>query len=166
MPVEDEKMNPKKTTVSSPTNDLRKAYPFSRNCSSPNTREAIMTEYPIPVDVAVAYIEAFGSRDMTTAARYVAEDIVFESPRTRIAGAEPYLEAVGRFAQAVTGVDIIAVFGDDERAMIMYDMKTGPFGTLRAADYFVIRDSKIESDMLVFDTHEVRKAEAARAPSA
>jgi hypothetical protein len=45
-------------------------------------------------------------------------------------------------------------------------MKTGLFGTLRAADYFVIRGGKSESNMLVFDTHDVRKARAARTPPA
>jgi hypothetical protein len=125
-----------------------------------------MTEHPTPVDVAVAYIEAFGRRDMTTAARYIAEDIVSESPRHKLTGAESYLEDVGQFAQAVTGVNIIAVLGDDERAMIMYDMTTGPFGTLRAVDNFVIRDGKIKSNILVFDTYELRKTMAAQAPSA
>ena len=43
--------------------------------------------------------------------------------------------------------------------MIMYDMTTGPVGTLRAAEYLVVRDGKITSDTLVFDTHEVRKAQ-------
>jgi len=50
--------------------------------------------------------------------------------------------------------------------MIMYEMVMGPFGTLRAAEHLVIRDGKITSDTLVFDTHEVRKAQAAQAPSA
>jgi ketosteroid isomerase-like protein len=117
-----------------------------------------MTQTSQPADIAVAYLEAFGSRDMTAAAGYIAGDIEFESPRGKLAGAASYLAAVGEFAQAVHGVDIIAVLGDDDRAMVMYDMKTGPFGTLRAADYFVVRDGKITSDLLVFDTFEVRAA--------
>jgi hypothetical protein len=64
---------------------------------------------------------------------------------------------MGEFAQAVTGVSVLAVVGDDERAMVMYDMATGPFGTLRAVDHVVVRDGRIVSDTLVFDTYEVRR---------
>jgi hypothetical protein len=105
-----------------------------------------------PTEIAVAYLEAFGRKDLPAAARYIADDIAFESPRVSLTGAEPYLEAVGDFAQAVLGVEIIAAFGDDERALVLYDMKTGPFGTIRAADYFLVRGGLITSDTLVFDT--------------
>jgi hypothetical protein len=47
----------------------------------------------------------------------------------------------------------------------MYDMKTGPSGTIRAADHFVIQDGKIESDQLVFDTYELRKFEESQVES-
>ena len=122
-----------------------------------------MTKPASSVDVAVKFTEAWSSRDMDTAAQYVAHDVVFESPLVQLTGAEPYLEAVGQFAQAVTGLSIIAVVGEDERVMVMYDMNTGPFGTLRAVEYLVIQDNKIKSDTLVFDTHEVRKFQAAQA---
>lgn len=113
-----------------------------------------------PVEVAVAYIEAFGQGDMATAAQYVAEDIVFQSPMTRITGSEPYLAAVGEFARAVIGVDIVAAIGDAESAMVMYDMRTGPFGTVPAADHFVVRDGRITSNRLVLDTYDLRSGRA------
>jgi hypothetical protein len=114
-----------------------------------------------PLEVAVTFVEAFGGRDMTSVARYVAEDIAFESPRVRIHGATGYLKAVGEFAQVVDGVTIIAALGDDVRAMVLYDMQTKPFGPLRAVDYLVIRGEKIQSHTLVFDTYEVRRAQGA-----
>lgn len=111
-----------------------------------------------PVDIARAFVEAFGRRDIDAMARHVADDIAFESPRASAQGAEAFLEAAGQFAQLVDGVRIIAAFGDHERALIMYDMETGPFGTLRAADHLVVRDGRIHEDLLVFDTYEVRTA--------
>jgi SnoaL-like domain len=94
---------------------------------------------------------------MAAVAGLLADDVAFESPRVALSGAGPVLEAMGQFAQAVTGVSVLAVVGDDERAMIMYDMQTRPFGTLRAVDHLVVRDGRITSDTLVFDTYEVRK---------
>lgn len=110
-----------------------------------------------PADVATAYIEAFGRRDLTAVATLLDADVVFESPRVRLTGAAPVLAAIEEFAQVVTGVDIIASLGDEEQATIVYDMKTGPFGTVRAVDHLIVRDGLITSDVLVFDTQPVRR---------
>jgi SnoaL-like domain len=117
-----------------------------------------MTDSRTPADIAVAFIDAFAGKDTEAVAALVADDIVFESPQVRLAGAEAVLEAIGQFAQVVTGVSNVTVVGDNERAMIMYDMATGPFGTLKTVDHIEVHDGKIVSDTLVFDTHEVRKA--------
>jgi ketosteroid isomerase-like protein len=122
-----------------------------------------MSEKRSPSVVAVAFVEAFGRGDMAAVAGLLADDVAFESPRVVLTGAGPVLEAMGQFAQAVTAVSVLAVVGDDDRAMIMYDMQTEPFGTLRAVDHLVVRDGRITSDTLVFDTYEVRKAMEASA---
>jgi ketosteroid isomerase-like protein len=116
------------------------------------------------VEVAVAFIRAFEAKDREAMTDLLAEDVVFESPRATVTGAAAVAEVMGGFAQAVGGVDVIAAYGDDERAVVMYGMKTGPFGTVRAADTFVVRDGKIVSDRLVFDTYELRRFEEAQAP--
>lgn len=117
-----------------------------------------MTTHPVPADVAVAFVEAFGRGDMAAVAGHLDEHVVFDSPQVHIAGAPAVVDAIGQFAQAVDDVTIVAVLGDDDQAMIMYDLVTGPFGTLRAADRLVVRAGRIVSDQLVFDTHEVRRA--------
>jgi hypothetical protein len=109
-------------------------------------------------EVTIAFTRAWSTRDMPTAASYVAEDIVFESPMVQIQGAAPYLESVRHFAEMVSDVNVIAVVSEGDRSIIMYDMTTGPFGVVRAAEHFVFENGKIKSDQLVFDTHEVRKA--------
>lgn len=119
-----------------------------------------MTANRSPLDVAVAFIEAWARHDMATVAGYAADDISDEGPLAQVSGITAYLDAVGGFAELVTGMTLIAAFGDDRQAVIMYDMTTGPFGTLRAAEQLVISDGKIKTSKLVFDTHEVRKAQA------
>lgn len=99
---------------------------------------------------AVEYIEAFGRRDTAAMAALLAEDVVFESPRTRLVGAEAVLAAAAEFP--VTKVRIIDALGDDMRAVVVYDMDTSPFGTLRAVDHLVFRDGRIVLDTAVFDT--------------
>lgn len=103
---------------------------------------------------------------MTKVATCVADDITYEGPPTQTTGARAaYLEAVGGFAQLMTGFRLVAALGDEPQAMLMYDMTTGPFGTLRAAEHLLIRDGKITTSKLVFDTHEVRAAQQAQAAS-
>jgi hypothetical protein len=118
-----------------------------------------------PVDVAIAFTEAWTSHDMTTAAGYVAEDVRFEGPMTQSAGIDAFMGGLSQFARAVTGLEIVVALGTDERAMIMYDLTTGPFGVLRAAEDLIISEGKIVRDTLVFDTHPVRKAREASAPA-
>jgi hypothetical protein len=124
-----------------------------------------MHERSTPVDVAIAFTEAWTSHDMTTAAGYVAEDVLFEGPMTQNAGIDAFMDGLTRFARAVTGLEILTALGTDERAMIMYDLTTAPFGVLRAAEDLVISEGKITRDTLVFDTHPVRGAGEAPAPA-
>jgi hypothetical protein len=124
-----------------------------------------MTPNPKPVDVAVAFIEAWARSDMATVAAYVAEDITYEGPMAQATGAEAYLNAVSGFSELVTELKILAATGDDEQALIMYDMVTGPFGTLRAAEHLVISEGKVSASKLVFDTYGVRQVQPAQAPS-
>jgi hypothetical protein len=128
-------------------------------------KETIVHEQPAPVDVAVAFTRAWTSHDMAAAGQYVAEDVVFEGPMTQTTGAQAYLEALSRFAVTVTGMRMIAALGDDDGAMIMYEVETGQTGVLRAGEHFVIRDGLIHRDMLVFDTHKARQASSAQAPT-
>lgn len=124
-----------------------------------------MTEYRTPVDVAVAFTRAWTSHDIAAAAQYVADDVVFEGPMTQTTGARAYLEALSRFAGTVSGMQLIAALGNDDGAMIMYEVETGQAGVLRAGEHFVIREGRIQSDMLVFDTHKVRQARSTEAPT-
>jgi hypothetical protein len=40
----------------------------------------------------------------------------------------------------------------------MYDMHTGPFGTIRAAEHYRLRDGRIFSHELIFDTAPLKAA--------
>lgn len=122
-----------------------------------------MTIHPPPVDVVVAFTQAWTSHDMNTAARLLADDVVYDGPVNHLSGAGAYLEALGRFAQVVDGLTIVAAFGDDEQAVIMYEVTTGPFGRLTCGERVTVRGGKIQTDLLAFDTFAIRTGQAARA---
>ncbi|WP_161606404.1 nuclear transport factor 2 family protein [Microlunatus speluncae] len=111
-----------------------------------------MADSTAPIDVAVRFIEAFGRRDLTALADCLADDIVFESPRMQLTGRDQVLAAIGEFTGVVDSVKITGSYGDARSAVVVYEIRTGPFGTIRAADHVSVRDGKITTDTLIFDT--------------
>ena len=102
-----------------------------------------MTEHQAPVAIAHAFTEAWTSRDFTTAAGYLADDVIFDGPINHSTGAKDYLQGLTAFAQTVTGLKILAVLGDDAQALIMYEVTTGPFGILTCAEHLTVHDGQI-----------------------
>ena len=120
-----------------------------------------MGEPKKPLDVAIALTKAWTSRDMTTAARYVDENVVFDGPMQQSKGAKPYLDGLTRLGNEVTDLQLIAAFGDDEQALLMYDLVTTSYGTLTCAKYLLVKDGKVRHDKLTFDSNKIRSAKAA-----
>lgn len=112
-----------------------------------------------PVAVARAFTEAWTSRDMDTSAAYVADDVVFDGPLGHVSGKAEYVESLNGLIRAleVTGARILAVFGDNSQALIMYELFTGRFGALTCAKLLTVREGKIHSDRLTFDSYAVRQ---------
>jgi len=126
-----------------------------------------VTEPTTPLALAIAFTNAWTRHDLETAASYVAEDVEFDGPIAgHTTGIDAYMQGLSAFAPVVTGMQIIAAFGDDTRALIMYDLATAPFGTLRTAELLTVKDGKIQADKLTFDTYRVRQASAGQPQSA
>jgi len=109
-----------------------------------------------PIDVAKAFTKAWTSGDLDAAASYVADDVVFDGPLQKSTGAKPYLDGLTKLARDVTGVSMIAEFGNDSEALLMYDLQTGPWGRLTCAKHLRVRDGKITRDQLTFDSFKIR----------
>ena len=119
-----------------------------------------MTEEAAPVTVARTFTEAWTSGDMDTAASYVADDVVFDGPLGHVEGKSAYIESLKGLVRnlAVTGARVVAAFGDATQALIMYELLTDRFGVLTCAKLLTVRDGKILSDRLTFDSYPVRKS--------
>ena len=75
---------------------------------------------------ALAYYHAWTSHELDKAMSYIADDIVCDAPAGRLEGAAAYRGFMGPFVQILTGSTLIAAFGDDTTALIMYDTETVP----------------------------------------
>ncbi len=111
-----------------------------------------MTEKSSPaLDTALAYHRAWTSHDFDQAMTYIAEDIVCDAPAGRIEGAEAFRAFMGPFAQILTASNLIAAFGDDQTALLMYDTETVPVKSAPGSECVTVRDGTITHIRIVFD---------------
>jgi hypothetical protein len=112
----------------------------------------MMTESTSPaLDTALAYHQAWTSHDLDKAMTYIADDIVCDAPAGRLVGATAYREFMGPFVQILTGSNLIAAFGDQETALVMYDTETKPVESAPGAECVTVKDGKITYSLFVFD---------------
>jgi ketosteroid isomerase-like protein len=58
---------------------------------------------------------------------------------------------MGPFIQMLTGSELLAAFGDDEKAIVVYDTETVPVKSAPAAECVTVRDGKISYSRFIFD---------------
>jgi ketosteroid isomerase-like protein len=113
------------------------------------------------MQVALAYYEAWTSKDLDRAMSYISEDIVCEAPAGRIEGAEAYRGFMGPFVQILKGSNMIAAFGDERTALVMYDTETVPVKSAPAAEFVTVENGKITHSRFVFDRQPFEAARRA-----
>jgi hypothetical protein len=112
---------------------------------------------PKGLAVARAYHRAWSTRDFENLGRYVADDLRVEVPINAYAGKADFLDAVRRTAQMTSSVTMLAEFGTDEDALLLYDMKL-PIGELRVAEHFQVSGGRIRHLRQIHDTAALRAA--------
>lgn len=119
-----------------------------------------MTKQSASVAIARAFTEAWTNQDMEQTAAYLTDDIVFDGPLGHVEGKQAYAESLKRLvgAMGILGAQIVAAFGDDTQALIMYELNTTNYGALLCAKLLTFRDGRIARDRLTFDSYMVRKS--------
>jgi len=116
------------------------------------------------LDTALAYHRAWTSHDFEQAMTYIADDIVCQAPAGRLAGAEAFRGFMGPFTHILTRSNLIAAFGDDTTALLMYDTDTLPVQDAPGAECLTVRDGKIVHMRIIFDRLPFEAARRAPRP--
>ena len=103
------------------------------------------------LEVTLAYYRAWTSRDLDRAMAYIADDIVCDVPAGRLEGAAAYRAFMGPFVQILRGSTLIAAFGDDRTAVIVYDTETVPVPSAPGAECVTVTGGKITHSRFIFD---------------
>lgn len=103
------------------------------------------------LETALAYYRAWTGHDFDRAMTYIADDIVCQAPAGRVDGAQAFRGFMGPFAQILTRSSLIAAFGDDATAVLMYDADTVPVEDAPGAECHTVTAGKITHLRIIFD---------------
>jgi SnoaL-like protein len=103
------------------------------------------------LQVALDYYQAWTGKDLDKAMTYIADDIVCDAPAGRIEGAEAYRAFMAGFVRMLRGAEMIAAFGDDEKALVMYDTETELVPSAPGAECVTVTGGKITYSRFLFD---------------
>jgi SnoaL-like domain len=117
------------------------------------------------LQVSLAYYRAWTANNFDEAMKFVADDIVCDAPAGRLEGAEAFRGFMGPFTTTVTRTELIAAFGDDRTALLMYDTDTVPVRHAPGAECHTVEDGKITHITIIFDRQPFTEARAAAGSS-
>lgn len=108
--------------------------------------------------VARRYHQAWTSKNYDAAGRCLAPELETDVPLNAYANAAQFVEALAGFGPLVTSVDLLAELGDNDEAVLLYDLELAPIGRLRVAEHFTVSDGRITHIRHVHDTAALRAA--------
>ena len=103
------------------------------------------------LEAALAYHRAWTSHDFGRAMTYIADDIVCQAPAGTLRGAEAFRGFMEPFTKILTASKLIAAFGDDDKAVVMYDTDTVPVRDAPGAECVTVAGGKITHMRIIFD---------------
>jgi hypothetical protein len=101
--------------------------------------------------VALAYHQAWTTKDLPLAFTYIADDIACDAPAGRIEGREAYQAFLEPFARMLISATLIAAYGDEQKALLMYDTSTPLVASGPGAECLTVVLGKITYSRFIFD---------------
>ena len=102
--------------------------------------------------VALRYHECWTGKNFQAARALLADDLSTDVPINRYANAEDFTAAVASFGGAARSVELIASFGADDEALLLYDVSLPDMDQFRIAEHFTVADGRITHIRHVHDT--------------
>jgi hypothetical protein len=110
---------------------------------SESTSEALRT--------ALVYYEAWTGHDFDRAMSFIAADIRCLAPAGELRGSSAFRAFMEPFTAMVTRSELIAAFGNERTALLMYDTDTGPVPGAPGAECLTVTDGVITEIRIIFD---------------
>ena len=103
------------------------------------------------LEVALAWYHARNDHDIDKDVSCADDHIVVDAPGVHIEGSDAFRDFEAGFLPMITGATLAAAFGDDQAALLLYDIATVPVPSNYAAAYATVTGGKIAALRIVFD---------------
>jgi ketosteroid isomerase-like protein len=103
------------------------------------------------VEVAVAYHRAWTSGNLDSAAKRLSEDVMCHAPSGTMYGRDAVRAFMEPFAASLTSSTLLAVYGTDDEALLMYDTANRAVPSAPGAELYRIRNDQITEIHIIFD---------------
>jgi ketosteroid isomerase-like protein len=115
--------------------------------------------------IAAAYYTAWTAGDFDEMMKWVSDDVVCETPSGLLAGARSFRKFwVDFVTRSVKQVELIALFGDIDSAVILYSCDLACAADQHVAELIRIRNGKISHSLMIYDRADVSSFLAGAAP--
>lgn len=101
--------------------------------------------------VARTYFDAMARKDVDKIMSISADKVVCNSPLGKLEGVPAFRGFQEGFARMITKLTLVAAFGDDEHAVIVYDAATHPVPSSMVVEHIVVENGKIASTDVIYD---------------
>ena len=101
--------------------------------------------------IAKTYVEAIANKDVEKIMSVATDGIICRSPIGQTRGAESFRAFHDGFAKMIKKLTVIAAFGDDKEAVVMYNAETHPVPSAIIAEHLIIQNGKIASTEVIYD---------------
>jgi hypothetical protein len=108
-----------------------------------------------PASVATTYFDAWKANDFDTMRSLVADDVRFEGPLAKLAGAEGYIKGIRGLSQVISEIVIQKVFVDGRDVLTWYEMHTTVASPVAVANWLHVEGGKITTLRVAFDAREL-----------
>lgn len=108
-------------------------------------------DIPLALQTALVYHRAWTGGNFEQAMTYVADDIVCRAPAGTLEGADAFRGFMGSFAAMLVQAKLVAAFGDEHIALLMYDTATTLVEDAPGAECHTVANGKITEMRILFD---------------
>jgi len=103
------------------------------------------------LELHMAYYRAWTEQDFDLAMTFIDDDIVCDAPAGRLSGAQAFRGFMEPFSRVVTRINVVAAFGDEQTAVLVYDADTLPVKNAPGAECVTVVDGLITYMRIIFD---------------
>lgn len=101
--------------------------------------------------IAREYFDAMEKKDVEKITALSSDDIVCESPVGSLKGIQAFRGFQEGFARMIIKLTLVAAFGDDKHAVIVYVSDTHPVKDAYVTEYITVENGKMVSTRVIYD---------------